>query len=179
MKVRTQQNIRIITLVFIILCSLHKGYSQDENFWSNVRFGGNIGIGFTNDTFNAIIAPAAVYEFNEWFSAGLGLSFGYSTFENDRFDQKNKSFNYGGSIITMFNPLPQLQISAEFEEMGVNREIKIQNQKITENYWYPSLFIGAGYRTGFVSFGLRYDVLYDDDKSIYGSAYSPFVRVFF
>ncbi len=179
MKVFPSQNIKISILVLTILFSLQNGYSQDEDFWSNVRFGGNLGVGFSNDTFNAVIAPAAIYEFNEWFSAGLGLSFGYSSFEDDLFNEESRSTNYGGSILTFFNPLPELQLSAEFEQMGVSRRIEIQNQEFTDNYWYPALFVGAGYRTGFISFGLRYDLLYDDNKSIYGSAYAPFVRVFF
>ena len=41
------------------------------------------------------------------------------------------------------------------------------------------LFIGAGYRSGNVTFGIRYDVLYDEKKSIYADAWVPFVRVFF
>ncbi|WP_062056742.1 hypothetical protein [Aquimarina longa] len=173
------QNIIVSILILFLFFSIQKGYSQNDDFWSNVHFGGDIGIGFSNDTFNAVVAPAAIYEFNEWFSAGLGLRFGYSSFENDRLNQKRKDINYGASIITLLNPLPKLQISAEFEEMGVNREIKTANQKITDNYWYPALFIGAGYRVGFISVGLKYDVLYDDKKSIYGSPYAPFIRMFF
>ncbi|WP_235016418.1 alpha-ketoglutarate decarboxylase [Aquimarina sp. AU474] len=179
MKVYTLQKLKVFALVSFVLFSLHNGYSQNENFWSKVRFGGNLGIGFSNDTFNAIIAPAAVYEFNPWFSAGVGLSFGYSSFDNDDFNEKIKSTNYGGSIIGLFNPFPEFQLSAEFEQMGVNARIETPTQTFTDNYWYPALFVGAGYRTGYVSFGIRYDLLYDDQKSIYGSAYAPFVRVFF
>ncbi len=179
MKVNLCINPKILVLVLSILFSLQKSYSQDNLFWSNVRFGGNLGIGFSNNTFNAVVAPSAIYEFNEWFSAGLGFSFGYSSFENNRFNEKWKSFTYGGSVITLFHPLPELQISVEFEEMGVHRTIQIENQKITNDYWYPALFFGSAYRVGFVSVGLKYDVLYDDKKSIYGSAYIPFVRVFF
>lgn len=179
MKVNALQNVKISLLVLAIIFSLQKSYTQYDDFWSNVKIGGNLGVGFSNDTFNAVVAPAAIYEFNDWFSAGLGLSFGYSTFKNDRFNEKRRSTNYGASILTLFNPISELQISAEFEEMGVNQRIEIQDLKLTDDYWYPSLFVGVGYRTGFVSIGIRYDLLYDDEKSIYGSAYAPFVRVFF
>ncbi|GGX24696.1 hypothetical protein [Aquimarina muelleri] len=179
MKVNFYINPKILVLVLIILFSLQKSYSQDNSFWSNVRFGGNLGIGFSNDTFNAVVAPSAIYEFNKWFSAGLGVSFGYSSFDNKRLNQKINSTNYGASIITLLNPFPKLQISAEFEEMGVSRNIKFSDKKITEDYWYPALFIGAGYRVGFMALGIKYDVLYDDKKSIYGSAYTPFLRVYF
>ncbi len=179
MKPILSANIKSILLVFIISFSLQQVISQEQNFWSNVRFGGNIGIGFSNDTFNAVLAPAAIYEFNPWFSAGVGLNFGYSSFDNDRFNEEGSSTNYGASIMSFLNPFPELQLSAEFEQMGVSRRLEIPGETFKDNYWYPALFVGAGYRTGFVSVGLRYDLLYDEDKSIYGSAYAPFVRVFF
>ncbi|WP_233558507.1 alpha-ketoglutarate decarboxylase [Aquimarina sp. BL5] len=173
MKVFLIQKIRFLILVSLIFFSLQNGYSQDDNFWSNVRIGGNIGIGFTNDTFNGILAPSAVYDFNNQFSMGFGLNFGYT-------DSRNfTATNYGASLITLYNPFPSLQLSAEFEQMGVSRSFEIEGLDINDDYWYPALFIGAGYRVGFVSVGLRYDVLYDDDKSIYASAYAPFIRVFF
>ncbi len=179
MKAYPSQNIKVFVLVLAIIFSLQQASSQDQNFWSNVRFGGNLGIGFSNDTFSAILAPAAIYEFNPWFSAGFGLNFGYSSFDNDRFNEEGSSTNYGASIITLFNPIPEFQFSAEFEQMGVSRRFEVPGETFKDNYWYPALFVGAGYRTGFVSFGIRYDLLFDDDKSIYGSAYAPFVRVFF
>lgn len=179
MKVYTLQKNNVFPLVFLILFSLQNGYAQFEDFWSDVRFGGNLNVGFSDERFNVVVAPAAVYEFNEWFSAGLGLNFGYSSFDSNNFDQKSESINYGGSVITLISPFPEMQFSAEFEEMGVNRTIEIQGEEFTDDYWYPALFVGAGYRAGPVSVGLRYDVLYDEDKSIYGSAYAPFVRVFF
>ncbi|WP_299190012.1 alpha-ketoglutarate decarboxylase [uncultured Aquimarina sp.] len=173
MKVFLIHKIKIILLVSSMLFSLQQCYSQEDNFWSRVRIGGNIGIGFTNDTFNGILAPSAIYDFNNQFSMGFGLNFGYT-------DSRNfTATNYGASLITLYNPFPSLQLSAEFEQMGVSRSFEIEGQDINDDYWYPALFIGAGYRIGFISVGLRYDVLYDDNKSIYASAYAPFVRVFF
>ncbi len=176
MKVNSYQNIRIFVLVLFILFSLQKSSAQYDDFWSNVRFGGNIGFGISGNTFSGVIAPSAVYDFNEFFSAGLGLNFGYTDGLNFT------GTNYGGSIIALFNPIQEIQASAEFEQMGVSRTIdrdipNLENYK--ENYWYPALFVGLGYRINFVSVGLRYDVLYDETKSIYANAYAPFVRVFF
>jgi len=42
-----------------------------------------------------------------------------------------------------------------------------------------ALFICVGYRYGPVTFGIRYDVLYDRDKSIYADPRAPFMRVYF
>jgi hypothetical protein len=106
---------------------------------------------------------------------GLGLNFSY--FERDNIF---KSTVIGGSLIGLVNPIPGIQLSAELEELHVNRNY---DEKFVSNpdekYWYTALFIGAGYRSGNVAFGIRYDVLYDEDKSIYADPWMPFVRVFF
>lgn len=168
------------TLIIIAIClSINRiGFAQEttppqNQFWSKVRFGGNVGLGFTDDTFNIILAPSAVYEINPYVSAGVGLNFGYTDATNFN------ATNYGASLITLFNPLPGLQLSAEFEQMGVSQTLEFDGRDIKDDYWYPALFLGAGYRVGFMSVGLRYDILYDENKSIYASAYAPFVRVFF
>ena len=49
----------------------------------------------------------------------------------------------------------------------------------SKSYNYPALNIGASYRIGVVSLGVQYDVLFENSKSIYASAFSPVVRVFF
>jgi len=175
MKVPSLQN--ILNFIFFLILSIYiqKAYSQDDK--PGIKFGGNLNVGFTSERFNIIVAPSAVYQFNKWFSSGLGLHFGYTTASDFT------NINYGGSLISLFNPKPQLQLSIEFEQMGVSRtydtDVPGTSNSILENYWYPALFLGAGYRTGPVTVGLRYDVLYDNNKSIYGSAYAPFVRVFF
>ena len=48
-----------------------------------------------------------------------------------------------------------------------------------ESYWYPGLYLGAGFQTGNVTMGVRFDVLYVDNKSIYANPYNPFVRFYF
>jgi len=49
----------------------------------------------------------------------------------------------------------------------------------SDNYWNTALYLGAGYRTGNVTIGGRYDVLYNAQTSLYGSGFMPFVRVYF
>jgi len=39
--------------------------------------------------------------------------------------------------------------------------------------------LGAGYRTGNVTMGVRYNVLQDDSKNVYSDALMPFVRFYF
>tara|TARA_Y100000780_G_scaffold219746_1_gene225955 strand:- start:28015 stop:28578 length:564 start_codon:yes stop_codon:yes gene_type:complete len=167
---------KMIFIGFITLnitFSLAQTTRNNSDFWNNVRFGGSIGLGFTNNGFNGSISPSAIYQFNEQFASGASLSFNYAKFDEDKF------LAYGGSVLTLFNPFPQLQMSAEFEQLRINRTIATSTIDIEDNYWLPALFIGAGYSTRNVTMGLRYDLLYDDNKSIYGNALMPFVRVYF
>ena len=82
-------------------------------------------------------------------------------------------------MISLFNVIPELQLSAEFEELYVSRNYDDLTGLEDDDYWYPALFLGAGYRNGPVTVGIRYDVLFDDDRSVYADAWIPFVRVYF
>ena len=146
---------------------------HSSEFWNKVRFGGSVGLGFTNGGFNGSISPMAIYQFDNRFAAGTSLNFTYAKF-ND-----TKLLAYGGSVLGLYNPIPQLQFSAEFEELRINSTFSTPSITIEDNYWLPALFLGLGYTARNVTFGLRYDVLYDNDRSIYGNALMPFVRVFF
>lgn len=138
-----------------------------------MRYGGGIGLGFGNDSFNIQVAPSALYQANDYFGIGLGTSFNYARFGDARLTA------YGGSILGLFNPLPALQISAEFEELRVNRDFGDNLPPASENYWLPALFAGLGYSNGPVTFGIRYDLLYNREKSIYSDPWMPFVRFYF
>jgi len=147
------------------------GFSQNENqpnFWDNVQFGGGLGISFGSNQTTIAIAPSTIYNFNKYFSAGLGASYLYAK------NHDVKSNVFGASVITLFNPFEQFQLSAEFEQLFVNQKSNIY----TSNFDYPALYIGAAYRIGSFSAGLQYDVLYND-KSIFASAFSPIFRFYF
>ncbi len=171
--------INLFTCVMMIVFSLSSRAQMQtrqpsSDFWSHVRFGGGIGLGFGDGFFSGTLAPSAVYEFNNQFAFGAGLTSTYNT-------QKNayKSTVLGGSLIGLFNPIPEIQLSAEFEELNVSRNWDDRLAIANENYWYPGLFIGAGFRSRNVAVGIRYDVLYDKQKSIYADPWAPFVRVYF
>ena len=163
----------ILLATFNFIYSLAQNSSNNVDFWNNVRFGGGIGLGFNNHSFNGSISPSAIYQFNDQIAAGTGLNFNYAKFNDDKF------LAYGGSVLSLFNPIPQLQLSTEFEQLRINRTLYTQTINIEDNYWLPAFFVGLGYSTRNVTLGLRYDLLYNDSKSIYGNALTPFVRVFF
>ena len=154
------------------------GFSQNLNatndFWSKVRYGGGLGLGFGNNSFNIAVAPSAIYQANDYFAAGIGLSFNYFKFVDSKFTA------YGGSLLSLFNPIRPVQLSIELEELRVNRTFEsITGARMEDNYWSPALFFGVGYSNRNVTFGIRYDVLHDAQKSIYAAPWVPFVRVYF
>lgn len=161
-------------------------FSQETNvetrFWDNVSIGGGIGLNVGNGIFSASISPSAVYNFNQYISAGPGLHFSY---------QDGRDFNstlYGGSFIVLANPIPQIQLSADLEQLryNINGEDFIAlsngsfvNMPFEKSGWNTALFLGAGFRAGPAVLGLRYNVLFNDNDNIYTTAWAPFVRVFF
>jgi hypothetical protein len=67
----------------------------------------------------------------------------------------------------------------ELEQVRVNTTLNTIPNSIKNNFWNTGLYFGAGYRTGNITAGLRYNVLFDKDKSVYSDALMPFVRVSF
>lgn len=176
MKSFSQTLNNTLFICIIIVFSFQENFAQEQknDFWKNVRYGGGLGLNFGDGFFSATIAPSAIYEFNQSFAAGIGLN---ATFNN----RKNlyKSTILGGSILGLYNIIRELQISAEFEQLNVNRRFNVNTNFEDDNYWIPALYTGIGYRSGNVTFGIRYDLLYDDERSIYADPWAPFVRFFF
>lgn len=160
----------IITL-FLSLLTFSQNENDDTNtFWKNVRFGGGLGLGFGNNTTTFAISPTAVYDFNEKFSLGAGVGYQYSKRDNV------KSNVFSVSLLSLFNPINNIQLSIEFEQLFLNQSF----EGVESQTNYPALYLGGAYRVSEnVSLGVRYDVLYNSSGSIYASAISPIVRVFF
>lgn len=145
-----------------------------SDFWQRVQFGGGLGLGFGNGYADIMIAPNAIYNFNDYFSAGLGAQYSYVK-QRDIFT----SNIYGGSVISLFHPIREIQISTELEQLRVNSRFETVNGTTTRDFWNTALFIGAGYRNENITIGLRYNVLHKDRDYMYVDALMPFVRVFF
>ncbi|WP_310991523.1 alpha-ketoglutarate decarboxylase [Aequorivita marina] len=168
--------LKITLLSFLLLsANLSLAQNQQSEFWSHVRFGGGIGLSFGNGFFSGTIAPSAIYQFNNQFAAGISLTGTYASLKNN-----TNATILGGSVLALYNVIPQIQLSAEFEELNVNRTYKyLGSPDVTSNYWYPALYVGAGFHSRNITVGIRYDVLHDNKKSIYAEAWAPFVRVYF
>lgn len=144
-----------------------------DDFWQNVQFGGGLGLSIGNRYTDISVAPSAIYNVNEYFAVGLGVQYTYAK-QKDLYS----SNLYGGSLITLFNPISEIQLSAELEQLRVNVK-GIGYNNFSNNFWNTGLFLGAGYRSGNVTIGARYNVLHDENKSAYSDAFMPFARFYF
>ena len=118
-------------VIFLIIFDLSVSFSQEDsnsNFWNNVSFGGGIGLNFSDGFFSGTLAPQAIYNFNPYFSAGLGLTGSYSS-QKDVF----KSTILGGSVLALTNPFPELQLSVELEQVNVSTSF---SYKITKSKFH-------------------------------------------
>lgn len=175
-KARFSSFVKILLLtMFLFLFNKSWSQNQTNDFYHHLRFGGGIGLSFGNGFFSGTLAPSVIYQFDKKFALGVGANATYNSLKN-----RYTSTILGGSVLGLYNVIPEIQLSAEFEELNVTRKYKdvaIINQ--TETYWYPALFVGAGFRSHNFTIGIRYDLLYDKDKSIYADAFAPFMRVYF
>jgi long-subunit fatty acid transport protein len=148
--------------------------TQKSEFWSKVRFGGGFGIALGNNYTDITLAPGAIYDFNQYISLGFGIQGSYVR-------QKNffESYIYGANMIVLGNPIPEIQLSAELEQLRVNTTYENNFNSVKDNFWNTGLFLGAGYQTNNVTIGLRYNVLHNDNRNVYSEAWMPFVRVYF
>ncbi len=163
-----------ISLIFCFCSFAQAQQLNNSDFWQNVRFGGGLGIGISNNAFNVSLAPSGIYQVSESFATGAGLNLNYTKFNNDKF------LAYGGSFMNFFNPIPQIQLSAELEQWRVNRnQVDFGGNTAEINYWTTALFLGIGYTSRNVTVGLRYDVIYDEQRSIYIDPLMPFFRFYF
>ena len=172
---------KIAILIFLLLFS-SSIYAQKNGlpttktntFWERVDIGGSLGLAIGNNFTNITVAPSAIYNFNNYFALGSGLQYSYLR-------QKNvfTSNIIGGSLIGLFNPVEQVQLSLELEQVNVNNNYQELGNNQKRSFWNTGLFVGGGYRQDNITIGGRFNLLYDRDLDIYGSAFMPFVRVFF
>ena len=140
-----------------------------QPFWS---FGGNLGFSFWNGGTDILVAPKAYYNVSPKFLTGFGITYIYSDYDNNYFGYHQNSI--GGSIMAAVRPVSMIQLSAEYEALHTTR-----GGYAADQYWNNAIYLGAAFVAGHVSFGFRYDVLYDANKSVYGSAWNPVIGFYF
>ncbi len=172
------------TLVFlnsVLLFSQQDSIPKTKSvFWQKVQFGGGLGLAIGNGFTNVSVSPTGYYNFDKTFTVGVGLTGSYVAQESNPSNFNSigyKSTIFGGSLIGLMHPIEEIQLSAEVEQLKVNR--KFDEFLNDDSFWNTSLFLGAGYRTQNVTLGVKFNVLHNDNNNIYSQAWLPFVRVMF
>ena len=115
-----------------------------QKYWS---FGGNVGLSFWNGGTDILLAPKAYYHVSPMFMTGFGITYIYSSAEDDFAKYSQNSF--GGSVLGAFRPIPFLQISAEYEGLQTNGNstIKFAGDRDKNNYsfWNNAIYLGASF----------------------------------
>ena len=158
---------KILFFIFLYF-SLASFPQQRNNFWENVQFGVGFSAGLGNQT-TIGISPSAIYDFDNGFALGAGLNYLYSEI-NDFTTQV-----YGANIISLYQTKFGIQLSGEFDYNFA----KQQDLFGSVNTNFPALHLGIAYNQGRFAVGIRYDVLFDENKSIFASPISPVVRFYF
>jgi len=151
--------------------------AQESSFWDHVRYGGSLGIAFGSGYTDVTLAPGAIYQFNQYVAAGIGLQGTYVN-QKDYFS----TFMYGASSVVLLNPIPEMQFSVEVEQLRVNLDINEVPglwDAQQRDFWNTGLFLGAGYCMENVTVGIRYNILFNKDDFVYSDAFMPFVRIYF
>lgn len=159
-------------IIFFTLFSLTLSTinAQQKKFsWENVRYGGGVTLNLGNQT-TIGISPSALYDFKNGLTAGFGIGYLYS--EPSR-DSSISAFNF--SAITIYESPFSLMLSAELEQYFSTQ----RNNTNRFSSSFPALHLGIAYQRGNFAVGVRYDVLYDENRSIFASPISPIARFFF
>lgn len=157
--------------VFLLINYNVFSQNQKDDFWDKILWGGGAGLAVGNDFTSINLAPSALYEVNEFVAMGAGLQGSY-------LKQKNvfESMIYGVTVIGIVNPAEFLQFSAELEQLRIHLN---QSGFEKDKFWNTALFLGLGYRSENVTFGIRYNVLHKNHIGFYQDAWMPFIRIYF
>ena len=157
-------------VVFIFFLVSLTTFSQKTDFWDNVKFGGGFTLGFGNNQTTIGISPSAIYNFDNGFALGAGLGYLYSEI-NDF-----STTAYSTSILSLYQTKFNVQFSGEFEYYFAKQQVQGFD---SFNSNFPALHLGIAYTQNRFAVGIRYDVLYNEDKSVFASPISPVVRFYF
>jgi hypothetical protein len=180
-KTKSLKSIKVTILAIFALFYV-SGLSQNTSqsiqkkspFWEKVQFGGGLGLSFTAGNTNISVSPSAIYNVSNEYSVGAGIQYTYLKQQN-----VYKSNMIGVSIINLYSPIENLQLSGELEQTRVMIN-SLDPSLSYGNFWNTALFIGAGYRVGNFTTGLRYNILNNSNlNKLYTTGFTPFVRVFF
>lgn len=167
----------VILALFIVIFSFSLNAQQQTDstktnhlLFEKMHFGGSIQLSFGNSYTVVGVSPSVIYEISDKWAGGVSMSYIYLD------DNLNNYTILGGSGLVLYNPIEEFQLHTEFE----NLRVRMHNSEMSDIYWVPAWYVGVGYSVGkHGSVGIRYDLLWDENKSIYNDALTPYVRFYF
>lgn len=142
-------------------------------FWDKTYFGGNLSLSFGTITYIEV-SPLMGYMVTPDFSVGAGATYMYFSRKYSN-NYKVENSVYGGRTFLRYRVFENFYFHSEFESL--NNEVPLMNG--TGDFtreWVPGFYIGGGifqptFKRGGVSFFILYNLMYDEYKSPYSSAW--------
>ncbi|MBT8261288.1 MAG: hypothetical protein KJO05_00595, partial [Bacteroidia bacterium] len=139
-----------------------------------LKFGVGFGLNFVGGT-NISLAPNLIYTVSNKVSIGGGVQGSYSAIKD-----LQSTTTIGGNVVTLYTPVKMITTLVEFVELYVSTKTETMEGDIKETYWDSALFVGGGLNvTDKILIGAKYNVLYDEEESVYTSPVIPFVNITF
>ena len=139
-----------------------------------LTFGCGFGINFLGGT-NITLSPNLMYAVSDKFSLGAGIQGSYISIKDVQ-----STTTIGLNVIGEYNLSKKLTTLLEFAELKVNTKQETAEGEIKNDFWESALFVGAGYNiNNKISIGAKFNLLYDEDESVYASPIIPFVNITF
>jgi len=163
--------------IFAQDASEKKGFDKSRLF-----YGGNLGLSFSSYSTAINITPQVGYFFNQYFAAGVGVSYAYykyTYYYGSNYSQQFSSSYAGMNVFGRFYPIRQVFIQAQPElnyVWGNNYYSTSPNGKVSQ--FVPSLLLGAGAAIpagrGAIVISLMYDVIQNNLSPYYHQAVYAF-----
>lgn len=137
-----------------------------------LNFGMGFGLNFVGGT-NIGLSPSLTYNVSNKVAFGLGLQFNYLSLKDIQ-----STTTYGATTFFNYRPSQKIMTLLEFAQLRVSTKSDIDDSE--RKFWDSALFVGAGFNvTKKITIGAKYNLLYDEDESVYSSAIIPFVNISF
>jgi long-subunit fatty acid transport protein len=140
---------------------------------SRLKFAFGFGLNFVGAT-NISLSPSLIYKTNDKISLGFGLQGSYAAIKD-----LQKTTTFGFNAITTYTPTKKISTLLELVQLNVTTKVEAPVED-KNSYWDTALFVGAGYNiTNKFTIGAKYNLLYNEDESVYTSPIVPFVNIVF
>lgn len=126
---------------------------------SKLRFGANLGLSISRSYTHLGVGPQIGYQFNDYFMAGVGISYYYTKATTQDYVLKNNlvSANTFGFFYPVRFIVLHVQPEINYTRSTLTYEAEGE-QRITKGF-VPSVVAGAGLRLGYSHITLNYDLV--------------------